>query len=249
MGHFPHLKNLKWTVLDNINQVAEALSDRLFMAAGQVLKQHPYFRCVLAGGQTPQLAYQYLAEMPADWSRWQFYWGDERCLPRVDSQRNDQLAQALIRYVPESQVFPIPAELGPLAGAAAYEDILKAQLGDALFDVVILGMGEDGHTASLFPGRSEGQAAAALDKDFPIVVPVLNAPKPPPERVSLSLRRLNQSRQIFFIVTGSNKQAALAAWRAGQDLPVQWVRAQAQTEVLVDRAAWGKENRLIYHDV
>lgn len=218
-----------WTPLADAQTVAGVLSQRILAAATHTLSQRPRFRLVLAGGQTPALAYQALAQAPADWNRWEIYFGDERCLPANHTERNSVMAQVLTRHLPPTQVFPIPAELGANAGAAAYQATLTQALQGQPFDLVLLGLGEDGHTASLFPGHHHPA--------HEWVHPVFNAPKPPPERVSLSVQALNHSRQVIFAVTGASKQAAITAWRAGQDLPVQNIRAQETTEILLDLAS------------
>jgi 6-phosphogluconolactonase len=113
--------------------------------------------------------------------------------------------------IPDRQIHPIPAELGPEAAAESYTNDL-AGIGE--FDLVLLGLGEDGHTASLFPGGAWGSAAA-----LPPVIPVHDAPKPPPQRVSLSPERLSRARNVLYMVGGENKREAVENWRAGADLP------------------------------
>jgi 6-phosphogluconolactonase len=183
----------------------------------------------LAGGTTPTAAYALLADADADWSRWWIYHGDERCLPAADPERNSLAADHawLNRVtVPRGQVFPIPAEIGAEAAADAYESIIAAALP---FDLVLLGMGEDGHTASLFPGRKV--------PDDRFVMPVHDSPKPPPDRVSLTTHALSQSEQLLIIVTGSAKANAIRSWSEGEPLPVAQVATAAQSRVLLERAA------------
>ena len=120
------------------------------------------------------------------------------------------------------------AELGPEAAAASYAPLVEAALP---FDLVLLGMGEDGHTASLFPGHAVPEGA--------LVIPVHDAPKPPADRVSLTPMALTAAREVLILVTGVGKRQALAAWRDGADLPVARVAAAGQTIVLLDRAAAG----------
>jgi 6-phosphogluconolactonase len=110
--------------------------------------------------------------------------------------------------------------------AQQYSTVLRA-VGD--FDLVLLGIGEDGHTASLFPGHDWGAAPGSPD-----TLAVFDAPKPPPQRVSLSAARLSRARQVIFLVSGESKRKAVEAWRAGKDIPAQAIRPAAGVDVLVE---------------
>jgi 6-phosphogluconolactonase len=123
----------------------------------------------------------------------------------------------------------IPAELGANTGAARYASIVTPALP---FDMVLLGLGEDGHTASLFPGQDFQQSA--------MVIPVHEAPKPPPDRISLTPRALQSCHEMLVIVTGSGKAQALSRWRSGENLPIAAVTSgAANVTVVVDRDAAG----------
>ena len=98
---------------------------------------------------------------------------------------------------------------------------------------VLLGMGEDGHTASLFPGQVWGET-----EDSPDALPIDTAPKPPPERVSLSAARLNRSARVWFLITGPSKRHALRRWESGEALPVTVVQGRQETVAWLDAAAW-----------
>jgi 6-phosphogluconolactonase len=126
----------------------------------------------------------------------------------------------------QGNVHAIPAELGAQAAAQAYAQSLKG-VGD--FDLVLLGLGEDAHTASLFPGHDWGEGA-----DAPDALAVFDAPKPPPERVSLSAQRLSRARQVLFLVTGAGKREAITAWRKGERIPAAAIRPAAGVDVLMD---------------
>ena len=188
-------------------------------AAAAAIAQRRIFRLVLAGGTTPGRVYQRLATTAQQWAAWEIFWGDERCLPADDPARNSRMAQ--MRWldhvaIPAAQIHLIPAELGAAEAAAQYAETIRNK---QPFDLVLLGIGEDGHTASLFPGRKT-QAGA--------VIAVHDAPKPPAERVSLNFETLRACRQQLIIVTGAEKAAALAAWQHGQNLPIaQAVRRDA----------------------
>jgi len=183
---------------------------------------------VLAGGDTPRAAYQQLRDARAGWGEWHIYFGDERCVPRDDAARNSRMAEeAWLDHVaiPALQRQPIPAELGAAAAARAYSVILQSV---AAFDLVLLGLGEDGHTASLFPGHDWGEARGS-----PAALAVLDAPKPPRERVSLSAARLSDAREVLFMVSGASKREALAQWRAGAGIPARAITPAAGVDVLV----------------
>lgn len=203
-------------------------------AEAEALAARGMFHIVLAGGSTPRRLYQALAGEQHDWTRWQVWFGDERCLPPDDPKRNSRMAEeAWLKRVGLCAVHPIPAELGADAAAAAYAREL-AGVGE--FDLVLLGLGEDGHTASLFPGHDWGEGEGAPD-----VLAVYDAPKPPPERVSLSARRLSRARRVLFLVTGAGKRDALAAWRRGETIPAVAIRLAGGVDVLLDAAASGEQ--------
>ncbi len=219
----------RWQVYPDASAVAAAAAERILSTAPSAITERGAFHLVLAGGSTPQAAYRLLAGAQADWSRWHIWFGDERCLPPSDPERNSRMAALawLERVpIPPAQVHLIPAELGPEAAAARYAATLKSALP---FDLVLLGMGEDGHTASLFPGQQHPPEE--------LVHPVHGAPKPPPERVSLGLTALAASRRLLVLVSGKAKCEAVRRWRAGEDLPVARVQCGAGVEVLLDRAA------------
>jgi 6-phosphogluconolactonase len=178
-------------------------SDRAIAACG-------VFSIVLSGGNTPREIYAMLRAAKTDWSRWQVWFGDERCLPPDDPQRNSAMARAVwLDHVPipAAQVHAIPAELGPYEAAHRYADALR-DAGE--FDLVLLGLGEDGHTASLFPGHDWGESENAA-----AVLAVLAAPKPPPEPVRLSAERLARAREVLFLANAKSKRAAFMRWREG----------------------------------
>jgi 6-phosphogluconolactonase len=201
---------------------------RIRAAADIAIRGRGQFRIVLAGGDTPRAAYRLLRDSPADWRAWHIYFGDERCVPRDDPARNSRMAaDAWLDHVaiPAHQRHPIPAELGAPAAARAYGASLKSV---GAFDLVLLGLGEDGHTASLFPAHDWGEAPGS-----PAALAVLDAPKPPRERVSLSAARLSEAREVLFMVSGASKREALAQWRAGARIPARAITPAAGVDVLV----------------
>jgi 6-phosphogluconolactonase len=226
----------QWRVFADSAALVRALADALCAEAAAAIAARGAFHLVLAGGTTPRALYAELARRGAGDARWHIWYGDERCLPAAHPERNSAMAEAAwlaASNIPEAQRWPIPAEHGASEAAAVYADWL-ARVGD--FDVALLGMGEDGHTASLFPGRDWGTAA-----DSPDALAVFDAPKPPPERVSLSAARLNRSRRVWFVVTGAGKREALLRWRQGAKLPVSGVQGGQETVAWLDQAVWSTE--------
>lgn len=183
------------------------------------------FVLALCGGRTPGRLYELLADTGQDWHRWHLVYGDERCLPPDDEERNSSLVRrcwldrtdfpARNHHVPE-------AELGADIAAQRYAEAIAPLLP---VDLALLGMGEDGHTASLFPGHSHPDAT---------VVPVHDAPKPPAERVSLGYAALNGADTVCFLVTGAAKRDALRRWQQGDDIPVARIQGARRTCLVTD---------------
>lgn len=221
--------NSRWHCLENADQVAEAVCQRILDAADSAIKQRGRFKLVLAGGSTPEKVYRLLTKLQADWKNWFIYYGDERCLPVNDKDRNSLMAEQVFLNkvaIPSAQIFTMPAESGPEAGAEQYHQIVA----DALpFDMVLLGMGEDGHTASLFPGH--------IHNVNELTHAVFNSPKPPPERVTISAKALSNTAELIFLITGSNKQDAVRAWKQGHDLPVATITPVNSIDVYIDKTA------------
>lgn len=227
---------LRWHVFETPREVLEALAAAVAEQAREALAARSRYLIVLAGGETPRKLYERLRELETDWSRWEIFFGDERCLPRGDPARNDAMASSawLAQVaIPREQIHSIPAELGPDAGAEAYARVL-AHVGR--FDTTLLGVGEDGHTASLFPGRPSGAEVGSPD-----VLAVRGAPKPPPERVSLSARRLAAAAHVELLALGAGKRDALRRLRAGEHLPVAEIVPGTALGVWADAAAAGAE--------
>ena len=218
-----------WQTLADADAVATHATELILQAAANAIQERGVFHLVLAGGRTPEKVYQQLATAQANWNNWQLYFGDERCLPADHADRNSQMAADawLARgQVPADHIHAIPAELGAANAADQYAELIGQV---RPFDMVILGMGEDGHTASLFPGHA-----------FPpgeLVHAVHYAPKPPPERVSLSADSLSDSRHVLVLVTGSGKRDAIRQWQQGADLPIARISARQDMTVLLDAAA------------
>ncbi|MDR2219985.1 MAG: 6-phosphogluconolactonase [Methylobacillus sp.] len=224
-------QQIHWRVFSDIHELRQAACNAILASANAAIAAHGKFIIALAGGSTPHDIYQMLRTAQTDWAKWHVVFGDERCLPPDHPERNSFMAgENLLNHVPipRKQIHPIPAELGAEEAAQAYCKTL-ANTGE--FDLVLLGMGEDAHTASLFPGHAWENA------DFAAAIPVHDAPKPPSERVSLSASRLSNARQVIFLVTGAGKREAVTRWQSGTELPVAAIRPMAGVEIYLDAAA------------
>ena len=221
----------RWRALRDPQALDHAAAVSILAAAARAIRARGQFHLVLAGGDTPRGAYRRLREADADWTVWHIYFGDERCLPASHPARNSRMAgDAWLDHVsiPAVQVHAIPAEVGAVEAAQAYGKTLRA-VGE--FDLVLLGLGEDGHTASLFPSHEWGRAPGSPD-----VLAVFEAPKPPPQRVTLSASRLSRARQVMFLVSGEGKHRAVVDWRADKDIPARAITPVTGVDVLVESA-------------
>jgi 6-phosphogluconolactonase len=222
------VKDLQLMVVEDAGAVAEAVAQRLARAADEG------GNVVLTGGTTPERAYERAAALAPDWSGLDVWWGDERCVPPDDERSNYLMAKrALLDRLETAPaaVHRIPAELGKDAGASAYED----ELGAVVLDLLLLGIGPDGHVASLFPGKP------ALDVTDRRVVGSESGLEPFVDRVTLTLPALRAAGEILFVVTGDSKaEAARKAFaeEPSPDTPASLVRADSgKTTAILDRAA------------
>lgn len=223
---------LRWHVYADPSELLAEAEAVVKQAATEAVERRGRFDLVLAGGSTPRGLYERLAVAGAGGLGWHIWFGDERCLGANDPERNETMArQAWLDQsgIPAGQIHGIPPIRDTEAAAATYSALL-AGLGD--FDLVLLGIGEDGHTASLFPGDETGQTVASTD-----ALPVFDAPKPPPQRVSLSADRLSRSRQVIVLATGRGKSDAITRWRRGDDLPIGRITPRSGIDVFADREA------------
>jgi len=191
----------------------------------------------LAGGETPRGCYTRLAQPPyreaVPWARVFVYWSDERQVPLDDPASNFAMAKAaLLDHVPipPEQVFPLLGDPTP-----ALRRIPTDDRGDPRFDVIHLGLGEDGHTASLFPGSD------ALQEQRALVLAIHDAPKQPLDRLTLTLPALNAARAVLFMVQGAGKREVLArVLRRDPALPASHVQpVHGELQFIVDKAATG----------
>ena len=227
--------------------LAEAVAAALVRTLEAAVAVHGVAHVALTGGSMGARTVAALAEhdlSPEAWSQVHIWWGDERFVPEGDADRNDEQARdaGLERLpVPEAHVHPAPAgsdegRLGEAAATWASELAAHAPEGarSPRFDVVLLGVGPDGHVASLFPDRPE------LDETEQACVSVTDSPKPPPLRLSLTVPAINAAERVWFVVAGDDKAEAVRAARATRDdphLPASWVRGPAETVWWLDQAA------------
>lgn len=224
---------VRWQWFNSDAELRGAARSMIAQAAETAIQTKGAFHLVLAGGTTPRAVYQTLRDLDTDWASWYIYYGDERVLPADHPDRNSKMAQdAWLAHVPipVRQIHAMPTEQGLEAASQAYT-LLLAGVGE--FDLVLLGLGEDGHTASLFPAHAWG-----VTPDAPDVLVIRDAPKPPPERLSLSAQRLSKAHQIMFLVSGAGKQEAVARWRRGEPIAAAAIHCDSGVDVLLDAVAW-----------
>lgn len=223
-------KQYQWLVFDTAEALAIAVKERILELAHKAINERGEFKIVLAGGTTPELVYKHLSVEGCCWNKWQFFLGDERCLPISDKQRNSSMIyDSLLSNIniPQENVHLMAAEFGAEQAAEAYGRAIRNKMP---FDLVLLGMGEDGHTASLFPGHQHNFEELAHA--------VHDSPKPPPDRVSLSVKSLSNSREVIIIIAGANKRQIVKRWRAGEALPVAAISSLGSIRVMLDKAAF-----------
>ena len=236
------------TTKDEFISRAEAI---FIQSAQQACSTRQRFSVALSGGSTPLPIYQSLAHNPAadelDWSKIHFFWGDERTVPPHHPDCNfGQASLALLepREIPAVNIHRIEGELPPETAAKKYQTALLSFFEDnpPRLDLILLGMGEDGHTASLFPGTR----ALSSPEEIQELVIALNVPKLDTWRISFSPRLILAARQIVFLVSGKDKAATLAQVLEGpfqpEKYPSQLFRDQATW--LVDQSAAGELQQL-----
>jgi len=228
--------------------LASAVAARYVTKLVDVLDERDTAHVVLTGGTMGIAVLEAINASPArdmiDWTRVDFWWGDERWVPRGDAERNDQQARdALLDHITldESRVHTFAASdegmtLDEAAEAYAAELAENADEGASrpLFAITLLGVGPDGHVASLFPERGGIREMTAS------VIAVRNSPKPPPERLSLTLPVLNSSERVWLILAGADKASALGLALAGAsrtEVPAAGVKGRKRTVFFVDSEA------------
>ena len=232
-------------VLPDPDAVAREAAERLIVACGETGGER--IAVCLSGGSTPKRLYtllagdDYAARVP--WTRIHWFFGDDRAVPWDDSRSNVRMVREAFGHgsaIPPTHLHFMPSDEGIEAGARSYERTLLDHYGAGaldparpLFDLVLLGLGEDGHTASLFPGKP------AIDETHALVAPVPEAGLDPfVPRISLTVPALTSARHVLFLVTGEGKREPLARLARGEDLPAGRVKGE-QVAWLLDEAAAG----------
>ena len=233
----------KLEIVADDTALAQAAAERFIAAASGAIGERGRFNVALAGGSTPKAMYALLRESPlrerVDWEKVSFYFGDERCVMPDHPDSNYGMAhQNLFEplELTEEWVYRMRGEMDPVDAAGEYEDLIKKMLGPSpAFDLILLGMGPDGHTASLFPGTLD-----QIQDDW-LVASIYNQ-KLNSHRITLTPRTINAARAILVVAGGANKAEALAHVLTGPrepDLyPAQLLHPEHGTLTwLVDRAA------------
>ncbi len=211
-------------VYPDITALARAAAAQFVDAAQAAINLNRRFSVALSGGETPRPMYRLLATPEfagrIDWGHVHLFWSDERCVPPDHAHSNYQMAwETLIDHVPISMdnVHRILGEHDPIVAAETYEQELKGHFKSALprFDLILLGLGEDGHTASIFPGWT------AADESKRLAVAVQH-PKTNQWRVTLTLPTINAAANVVFLVTGPAKANALRIARSGLSAPAEF---------------------------
>ncbi|GAB4496693.1 MAG: 6-phosphogluconolactonase [Anaerolineales bacterium] len=189
------------------DELSQAASAAFIELANQAIAKRGRFLVSLSGGSTPIKLYERLANEKLDWARTHFFWGDERCVP-VDDPGNTygQTKKILFDKIGMTNIHRVKSDLDPDSASADYAHTLSgfadAPFDFPRFDLVLLGMGDDGHTASLFPG-------SPVDIDTPTIAVTAHYQDRPANRVSLTPLVFNQAREVWFLVTGASKAETL----------------------------------------
>jgi len=194
---------------NNIDELSDSVKQAFIEIAKEAIEERGRFLVALSGGNTPVKLYEKLTQEILNWACIHFFWGDERCVPLNDNWNNYGQAKKILFDkidIPNQNIHRIPSELEPAEAAAQYS-LALGQFADPplawpRFDLVLLGMGDDGHTASLFPG-------SPVDTEMPALAVIANYQDRPANRVTLTQNVFNSARNIFFLVTGAGKAETL----------------------------------------
>jgi 6-phosphogluconolactonase len=205
------MPNNNYLVFENIQCLSRRVSEDILSLAKKAIALNGRFLIVLTGGSSYIEVYKILQKSKADWKNWHLFLSDERCLPIGHLERNDYMidkAWLNNSSIPKKNIYFTKIDICTCQGIKQYEKQLTST---GLFDLALLSIGEDGHTASLFPDR-------IYDKERSVVTEI-NSPKYPKKRVSLSYERLNNTKQIIKVICGNSKKKAFFNWENGKNTP------------------------------
>ena len=222
-------------ILPDADALAQEVADRLTTRVAALQSEGRTPRIVLTGGSIAAAAYQRVDDGAADWANVEFWFGDERFVPEGHADRNDQPARdAFLDRVGATRVHGVAGNDCSLSAAEAADEY-AATLPDEPFDIVLLGVGPDGHVASLFPHHPE------LHESDRACVELFDSPKPPPVRISMTFPTLNRADAVWFLVSGAEKSDAVARALADDgtidETPARGVQGRQETAWLLDEAA------------
>ncbi len=236
-------------IYPDIQTLSTEAAQFIVRLANEAIVSHGRFTIALSGGSTPKATYSLLGSEPyrsqIDWTQVEIFWSDERCVPPDDKESNYALAQQVLLSnipIPTNQIHRMPADTSDRdAASQAYEREMQRTFStDSIpnFDLIQLGMGPEGHTASLFPHQE------SLHEQQRLVMPV-NVPKPPPPRLTFTPPLLNAAKHVLFLVAGGEKADALKAVLEGEyepdEYPAQIVRpVNGDGTWMLDTSAAGK---------
>ncbi|GHO83062.1 6-phosphogluconolactonase [Dictyobacter formicarum] len=237
------------TIFSDVEQLSRAAADYIVRVAREAIAARGLFTLALSGGSTPKKLYSLLAtesyRSQIDWSKVEIFWSDERCVPPDDPESNYRMANEVMLSklpIPAEHIHSMPADQADRdAASVAYTQEMKRTFGTddvPQFDLIQLGMGPEGHTASLFPHQP------SLREQQRLVMPV-SVPKPPPDRLTFTPRLINAASHILFLATGAEKDEAVGAVLEGpyqsDEYPAQIVHpTHGEVTWMLDTAAAGK---------
>ncbi|GAB1416400.1 6-phosphogluconolactonase [Paludibacter sp.] len=202
-------------VFEDSKSTAEAVAQRIFELAVNKSNKNDFFNMAVSGGSTPKQLFEVLAEEPyassIPWQTIRLFWVDERCVEPTDSESNFGMTYDSLlhkHYIPVENIFRMKGEEIPADEIEEYSEILKNELpernGFPVFDLILLGMGDDGHTASIFPNNL---TLLKSEKSVEVATHPISRQK----RITLTGKTINNADKVFFLITGSNKAAILSS--------------------------------------
>lgn len=232
-------------IFPDLTALSAAAAQLFVQSAVDAIRERGQFLVAFSGGNTPMELYRQLVYKPVDWTRVHIFWGDERLVPPGDPENSfGQAREVLLKHIPipSENIHPVSSELEPDAAAMDYARVLKEFAAPPLawprFDLVLLGMGEDGHTASLFPG-------SPVEMSDPVITVTANYQGRPAQRITLTPMVINAARLVSFLVSGKGKADilyhVLSNAVSAEQLPAQWIHpSEGKLIWLVDEAAGSK---------